>query len=399
MNCKNCGNPLVPEDKFCKLCGTPVQKNNNLGGMPNNQGNRPNGPAPMPNNRMQQPMKQQAPGKVNPGMGGPAKPGNNGPVGPGPVPKPMNNNQPHGMNLEKTQVLGNTQNMRPVGGPNNRPQGMAPNGRPMPGQGPQRPVPPAPVPGMPMNNAPVPPTPTPVPVQEPESKGGAMKVILIVLLILGLAVGGYFGYKALANKDDGEDTSDSGAKVVNTTKKVDFSGYTFEVPTRFMVQIDEELGEEALTLDDGKFGFIMMIMDHSYSQLLPAQIVTNFNSRGYSAEYNGEKTAGDYKYHLFTVKQAGDSLYVAYTSLGASKLAVLTIYNNPTSVLPTQASIDETIKIIGSGKYTGAHSIEADDIRKIDPRSFIFEEVASTGDVSNYTEEYSYADVTVNELY
>jgi hypothetical protein len=420
MNCKNCGSPLVPEDKFCKLCGTPVQKNNNVG-MPAN----PQGPAPMPKPISNQPMNPTpTPVKVEP----PTPVKVNGPVGPGPV-KPMN--QPnnnlgpkpnHGMNLGETQVLGPMPGIKPnvnnngmpgnkpipnnglpgnkpipnngmpgnKPAPNNgmppKPNGMVANAKPMPM--PPKPTTPAPVPGMPMNNAPIAP--------EPESKGGAMKVVLIILLILGLAVGGYFGYKALTNNDDDGNGGGNDNPVAVSTKKVDFSGYTFEVPTKFMVKTESGM----LNIDDGTFGFYMKLMDYSYSQISPEKVVSNGTSQGFTMDYKGEKDYSGTKYHLFTIKQGGESLYAIYVPLGASKLLALTIYNNPTSVLPTQANLDEVLKISLSGEYTGSHNMETEGIEKVDPRNFLVDgEAKSTGDVADYVEEFAYADVTVEEVY
>ena len=404
MNCKNCGSPLVPEDKFCKLCGTPVQKNNNVG-MPVN----PQGPAPMPKPISNQPMNP-TPTPVRVETPTPVKV--NGPMGPGPV-KPMsqpNNNQGpkpnHGMNLGETQVLGPMPGIKPNGlqgnkpnlgmpgnKPNmnngmlaNKPNGMVANAKPMPT--PPKPVTPAPVPGMPMNNTPVTP--------EPESKGGAMKVVLIILLILGLAAGGYFGYKALSNKDDNSGSGGSDEPVVVNTKSVDFGGYTFEVPTKFMVTTENGM----LNIDDGSFGFYLKLMDYSYSQVSPEKVVSNGTSQGFTIDYKGEKEYSGTKYHLFSISQGGETLYAIYVPLGASKLLALTIYNNPSTVLPSQANLDEVLKISLSGKYTGSHNMETEGIEKVDPRNFLVDgEAKSTGDVADYVEEFAYADVTVEEVY
>ncbi len=330
MNCKSCGNPLTLEDKFCKKCGTPVEMTNNV-----------NNPVaqPMP---ASSPIPEVAPAPVAQPVAQPA---------PAPVAQPM---------------------QQPMGPAPAAPTGPAPVNGPMP-------MGPAPMPGM-MGGQPM-----------PQQQKGGMNIILIIILVVALGVGGFFAIKALTGKDEGG--SGGGGSVATSTNKVNYEGYTFDVPTDFT----SEKGQGLLILQNQTTAFTIEILDLTYGSYTGEQFLANMKQNGFSGSYAGEKTYNGTKYHLFTGTHNGMQMAVVIMPLQNTKVIISQIINS-SYTNPSQSTIDTALKVLVTGTYTGSHSMADDkEFTKIGD-SLIEKEETNTGDYFGIYDDEDTYETTYVEL-
>lgn len=195
MNCKNCGFPLEITDRFCKNCGTPVDQ-------PVQTPPIMEQPVQPAWNQTQEPIMEQ-PAQTPPIMEQSVQ--------------PAWNNQAQGPVMEQpvqTPPMMNDYSQQAQQPSNNQP----------------------------FDNM-------------PSKKSNPIGTILIILLILGFLVGGYFGVKYLLTNVSnlslfGEKTTD-----------VVFNDYTFKVPTKY----NYEVGTDTLFVGDkdNTWNIGFMIMDDS----------------------------------------------------------------------------------------------------------------------------------------
>ena len=374
MNCQNCGNPLTPEDKFCKKCGTPVISAATSAVTPISEPIPVTEPVPAPVSEptpvpaapvempaipeptpVQEPVPNPVPEQnmVSPGMGAPV---NN--QGMGPMPNP-----PMGMQ-------GAQQMPAPMGQP------MGP--MPMNGQAPM----PAPMGQMPMGAMP----------PQPEKKTNP--ILLIIIAVLAIAAG-YFAYKALF-----ADGGNGGGIVSKATKTVNYNGYSFQVPSEYTTSITAD----GLEMETSSVFFALDISTASYATANFDAL--NGDQNGYVFSHKGEKTYNTSKYHLYEVAKGTVKFYYVVFDMGGTRIGEGMIGSNinPQS-FPASSYIDEFMKIAATAKYTGSNSIETKDFHLGEINDF-FEgnlegnevvEEENTGDVLD-TNGDVYVNVIVDEV-
>ena len=374
MNCQNCGNPLTPEDKFCKKCGTPVISAATSAVTPISEPIPVTEPVPAPVSEptpvpaapvempaipeptpVQEPVPNPVPEQnmVSPGMGAPV---NN--QGMGPMPNP-----PMGM-----------QGVQQMPAPMGQPMGPMP----MNGQAPM----PAPMGQMPMGAMP----------PQPEKKTNP--ILLIIIAVLAIAAG-YFAYKALF-----ADGGNGGGIVSKATKTVNYNGYSFQVPSEYTTSITAD----GLEMETSSVFFALDISTASYATANFDAL--NGDQNGYVFSHKGEKTYNTSKYHLYEVAKGTVKFYYVVFDMGGTRIGegMIGSNTNPQS-FPASSYIDEFMKIAATAKYTGSNSIETKDFHLGEINDF-FEgnlegnevvEEENTGDVLD-TNGDVYVNVIVDEV-
>ena len=222
-------------------------------------------------------------------------------------------------------------------------------------------------------------------------KKNIKKPIIIILVLILLGVGGYFGYKYLV------DNGIIGGKV--KTQSVDFNSYKFEVPEKYKTQINTN---NLVVYDDTNilaFAFI----NGSYNDFSQALTLENFNSLGNQATYLGEKQQDGHKYHLYKVLVGEKNAYVGYVSVSEIKIVCFSVEPKTGSQLPSDDYLKEAIKIAISATFSGStntvmESSGTNELVDTGTQAVIGEE-ESTGDINDEPEyEDTYVNITLNEI-
>ncbi len=222
-------------------------------------------------------------------------------------------------------------------------------------------------------------------------KKNIKKPIIIILVLILLGVGGYFGYKYLV------DNGIIGGKV--KTQSVDFNSYKFEVPEKYKTQINTN---NLVVYDDTNilaFAFI----NGSYNDFSQALTLENFNSLGNQATYLGEKQQDGHKYHLYKVLVGEKNAYVGYVSVSEIKIVCFSVEPKTGSQLPSDDYLKEAIKIAISATFSGStntvmESSGTNELVDTGTQAVIGEE-ESAGDINDEPEyEDTYVNITLNEI-
>ena len=215
--------------------------------------------------------------------------------------------------------------------------------------------------------------------------------IVIILILIVLGVGGYFGYKYLA------DHGILGGK--EKTVSVDFNSYKFEVPEKYKTQINTN---NLVVYDDTNilaFAFI----NGSYKEFSQALTLENFNSLGNQATYLGEKQHDGHKYHLYQVIVGEKNAYIGYISISEVKIVCFSVEPKTGSKLPTEDYLNDAIKIALSATFNGSTNTVTESSGTTDAieagSQALTGEAASAGDISDEPEyEETYVNITLNEI-
>ncbi len=229
-----------------------------------------------------------------------------------------------------------------------------------------------------------------------EQKKKKKNPIGIILLLIILGVGGYFGYKYL--KDSG---ILSGEGKTNT---VEFASYKFQVPDKYKTQINTN---NLVVYDDTNilaFAFI----NGSYNEFSSALTLENFNSLGNKATYLGEKEQDGNKYHLYQVVVGEKNAYVGYIAKGDIKIICFSVEPKTGSTLPSEDYLKSAIKIAISAEFSGnSEVVESSGTNENAETSETVEagsqaltgEAASAGDIDDEpVYEETYVNITLNEI-
>ena len=361
MNCKNCGQPLLPGDKVCQKCGTPVDVVSTI------HVNESMPPIPEVNMVTIPDVKEE-----------PVIPGASVPSSIHVVEKEVTPVIPEVTIPEiKADVLPIpevTEQVAPV----------------LPTEVVKEPV--APV--LPVEEVKPAPSVVDTPLvkkEEIKEKKKGISPLFIIILVAALLAGVFFGYKFIKDREKNPDTDGE------VTQKVEYKGYTFNVPTGYVV----EKNTDTLKLENNEYGFYLELIEGSYSQIDSSKFVTSFNGEGYETEYVGEKAHDKVNYHLFSLAKENEKVYVAMTSLGTTKLLGVTVYNKDLTSLPSLTKVDEALKIGLTGTYSGETDIKDDSHSGLIANAFIEKEEVSTGDyVGTLEDDYivEYVDIIVDEL-
>ena len=228
-------------------------------------------------------------------------------------------------------------------------------------------------------------------VPEPKKSSGALRSIVLLIVLILLGVGGYFGYKYLVNNGI------IGGK--ETTKDVSYSGYKFSVPDKYKTQVNAN----SLSVYDDSTILSFSFVTGSYGDISTSLIVENFTALGNTASYLGEKEKDGNKYHLFQVKVDDKNGYVGYIASGATKIICFSVEPKNGTALPSEEYLNKAVDISLSATYNGASNIEVVDGPKeastLDAAEALIGEAKSTGDISDEdVYEDIYVNITLNEI-
>ena len=216
----------------------------------------------------------------------------------------------------------------------------------------------------------------------PQEEKKKINPIVIILILLVLGVGGYFGYKYLI-KNGGS----------GPTKSVTYDGYEFKVPEALKTKINSN----SLVAYDDDVILSFTFINGSYSDFSSALTLENFNSLGNTASYMGEKEKNGNKYHLYKVEVAGKNTYIGYTASGVMKIICFGVEPRTGSTLPKDDYLNKAIDTAMSATFNGQSNIESnvvDEESSVTTASkAVLGEEQSTGDISD---EDVYEDIYVN---
>ena len=212
-----------------------------------------------------------------------------------------------------------------------------------------------------------------------EKKGNP---ILIILLLIILGVGGYFGYKYFIKNGGGE-----------ATKSVTYEGYEFKVPESLKTKINSN----SLVAYDDTTLLSFLFINGSYSDFSSSLVLENFNSLGNSAKYLGEKEKNGNKYHLYQVNVSGKETYIGYTASGVTKIVCFGVEPRTGNTLPNESYLNKAIDTAMSATYNGQSNMEANDVDEdssvLQASQALIGEEKSAGDIND---EDIYEDIYVN---
>jgi len=290
---------------------------------------------------------------------------------------------------EVANTVNNTVNQAPVVMPSVEPKPVV-NPTPVapasPTITPVAPIPaaaPSPTPVAPAPVAPVQPTQpnmvNPAPMSPPKAKTNP--ILLIIIALLAVAAG-YFGYKALFANDDG------GSIIASGTNKINYDGYSFEIPKDYSTKITSE----GLEMDNDVNHFELLIETGIFSTYDFKAL--NGNHDGLIFTDKGEKAYGATKYRLYelTFQEQRVKAYFIVFDMGGTRVGMGIVGSNvdPYS-LPSLSKVDDFMKIVTTGKYTGSNSMEDEtfSMSKVMDAIGKSSEEANTGDyVGEYTDTY-----------
>lgn len=214
---------------------------------------------------------------------------------------------------------------------------VAPVAEPAPVATPATPTEPAPVapaaePAAPVAAQPVPSAEPATPAAPAEKKGPSGAVVAIILIVAIAVIGLIVGAVVLVPKllNGGESTQPStpgGGEVVEPVKvdtyKVNFSGYTFEVPTKYTYQIVDD--DSTLAIGDKTKAAYIVVVDIDFDSLY---IDTDaMKESGVIVNDTGAKTLGSAQYKFAEVTINGDDLVIAYTKADDGYSFGMQVYN------------------------------------------------------------------------
>lgn len=218
-----------------------------------------------------------------------------------------------------------------------------------------------------------------------EKKGNP---ILVILLLIILGVGGYFGYKYFIKNGGNE-----------ATKSVTYEGYEFKVPESLKTQINSN----SLVAYDDTTLLSFLFINGSYSDFSSALVLENFNSLGNSAKYLGEKERNGNKYHLYQVTVSEKETYIGYTASGVTKIICFGVEPRTGTALPNESYLNKAIDTAMSATYNGQSNIESnvvdEDSSVLQASQALIGEEESAGDISEEDEyEEIYVNITLEEI-
>ena len=215
-----------------------------------------------------------------------------------------------------------------------------------------------------------------------EKKGNPLLIILI-LIILG--VGGYFGYKYLIKGEK-----------VEPTNTVSYEGYEFKVPKSLKTRINSN----SLVAYDDTTLLSFLFINGSYDDFSSALVLENFNSLGNTAKYMGEKEKNGNKYHLYQVNVSGKETYIGYAKSGVTKIICFGVEPRTGNSLPNEDYLNKAIDITMSATYNGTSNMESnvvdEDSSVLQASQALVGEEKSTGDINGDTPEDVYEETYVN---
>ena len=215
-----------------------------------------------------------------------------------------------------------------------------------------------------------------------EKKGNPLLIIL-VLIILG--VGGYFGYKYLIKGEK-----------VEPTNTVSYEGYEFKVPKSLKTRINSN----SLVAYDDTTLLSFLFINGSYDDFSSALVLENFNSLGNTAKYMGEKEKNGNKYHLYQVNVSGKETYIGYAKNGVTKIICFGVEPRTGSTLPSDDYLNKAVDITMSATYNGTSNMESnvvdEDSSVLQASQALVGEEKSTGDINGDIPEDVYEETYVN---
>ena len=225
-------------------------------------------------------------------------------------------------------------------------------------------------------------------VEPKKEKKGNPLLIILVLIILG--VGGYFGYKYLIKGEK-----------VEPTNTVSYEGYEFKVPKSLKTRINSN----SLVAYDDTTLLSFLFINGSYDDFSSALVLENFNSLGNTAKYMGEKEKNGNKYHLYQVNVSGKETYIGYAKNGVTKIICFGVEPRTGSALPSDDYLNKAVDITMSATYNGTSNMESnvvdEDSSVLQASQALVGEEKSTGDISDDIEdvyEETYVNITLEEI-
>ena len=222
--------------------------------------------------------------------------------------------------------------------------------------------------------------------QEVEQKKKSNPILILLVLII-LGVGGYFGYKYLIKNGGSE-----------PTKNVSYSGYEFKVFEKYKTQVNSN---SLVAYNDDvilSFAFI----NGSYSDFSSALTLENFNSLGNTASYMGEKERNGNKYHYYKVTVSGKETYIGYVASGVTKIICFGVEAKTGTALPSEEYLNNAIDIAMSATYNGSSNMESnvvdEDSSVVTASQALIGEEENTGDINEDVYEDIYVNITLEEI-
>ena len=220
-------------------------------------------------------------------------------------------------------------------------------------------------------------------VEPAKEKKGNPLLIILILIILG--VGGYFGYKYLIKGEK-----------VEPTNTVSYEGYEFKVPKSLKTRINSN----SLVAYDDTTLLSFLFINGSYDDFSSALVLENFNSLGNTAKYMGEKEKNGNKYHLYQVNVSGKETYIGYAKSGVTKIICFGVEPRTGNSLPNEDYLNKAVDITMSATYNGTSNMESnvvdEDSSVLQASQALVGEEKSTGDINGDTPEDVYEETYVN---
>lgn len=315
MNCKSCGASIVPGEKFCRGCGTPVQEesNNIVPPTVTNFGGVQTPVQPTMDQLMSQPT-QPTPSPVAPAPTFGAQPTMNQPTMNQPVMSQSVMSQP---------TINNQLGAQPA------------TQQPIMGQ------------------------PT---MKEPKNNNKLIIIIVAVIALAAIIICAVFFMKddKETPKDDPKNTPP--VEEVATTVKVKNDGFVFSIPEDYTYEIS---GGSLVVTDEYNWAFQLEVLDGRYDTIKANRmnIKTNFAKAGYVATNPELKTVNGVEWITTEITMGGKTHVIAYSKASGTKVygveiitvkgtADYDVLNKVTGITKT-AVYEGTSQSISTGGFVG----------------------------------------------
>lgn len=304
MNCKKCGAPLNPADRFCQACGQPVDATTET--LNQNQ------------------TQAEVVGNPNEALG--AMPNNSAAT--------LNNETVLGTNagmVEQTQQVPN--NTTPVVNPFEQPTQMNQNPFDTPNQ---------------MNN---------MNYNIPNATGNknTNNIIMVIMGVVIVALIGVVLYLVLGSnspkavekdKTKKEDTTPTQTEVKNTTTAT-LGKYTVQIPNEYEIDSD---GEEMQIMTDTKYMYLTTIENASLQQINVNYVKANIENENLTVLETNTKSYGGVNMIVFGIDDSGNKEFIVYAEI-ANKGILGAEIANLEGTLDYSLLEDDLASIAKSAKY------------------------------------------------